>query len=116
MVPALITSITGLIVAVIVTVGQFLSARNDRALAHQEVDLLKKLQSGSQAAADLEMIINKRIDRWRAKYEGSISAANRSRNFLGIAAVTLILAIPMLFYLKPQEAWGGLSDLVVTMI
>lgn len=55
MVPALIA----LIGVVVVAVCQLVSARNDRALAHQEVDLLKKLQRGSHAATDLEMIICK---------------------------------------------------------
>jgi hypothetical protein len=70
-VPALITSVATLIGVVIVTVGQFVSARNDRALAHQEIDLLKKLQPDSPVASDLEMIIRKRIGKWRGRYEES---------------------------------------------
>jgi hypothetical protein len=115
-VPALITSVATLIGVVIVTVGQFVSARNDRALAHQEIDLLKKLQPDSPAASDLEMIIRKRIGKWRGRYEESRFAYIRSRNLVAMAAVAVTLAMPMLFYLKPEEALGGLPDLVRSMI
>jgi hypothetical protein len=115
MVPALITSIATLLGAVIYAVGQFVSNRNDRTLAQQEVDLLKKLQPGSQAQTDLEMIIRKRIGKWRERYEESHFAFNHARNFLVFAAVAVAMAMPMLFYLKPEEASGGLPDLIRAM-
>jgi hypothetical protein len=66
-VPALIALIGVIAAAVLQLLGQLASARNDRALAHQEVDLLQKLQARqprSQAATDLEVIVSRRIRKW----------------------------------------------------
>lgn len=41
--------------------------RNDRAITHQEVDLLAKLDPRSKAAQDLNEVIQARIGRWHAK-------------------------------------------------
>ena len=120
MVPATIAAIASVVAVVITAVGQLVSqlvsTRNDLALAHQEVDLLKKLQPGSQAETDLEMIIRKRIGKLRGRYDESRLAWNHAKNFLICAAVAVALAMPMLFYLKPEEAWGGLPDLLRSVI
>jgi Flp pilus assembly protein TadB len=65
MAPTLIAALTSVIVIMITTLGQWLSNRNDRALAHQEVELLKHLQPNSRAAKDLEEVIASRIDVWK---------------------------------------------------
>ena len=82
MVPALIA-----LIGVVVAVCQLVSARTDWALAHQEVDLIKKLQRGSHAANDLEMIISKRIGSWRGRHEASRVTVKWSAGLAAIASL-----------------------------
>jgi hypothetical protein len=53
MAPSVITVVGLILVALISSAGILLTTRNDRALTHQEVDLLKKLDPESRAAKDL---------------------------------------------------------------
>jgi hypothetical protein len=110
MVPALIALIGVAIATAGQLVGQFISARNDRALAHQEVDLLKKLQPGSQAAADLEIVIRTRIGKWRGRHEKRRVAQTRFWMRIAGAYAALTLGLLLLFYVKP-EARGELPTL-----
>jgi hypothetical protein len=111
MVPAVIAAIASVVVVVIATVGQLISSRNDRAMAHQEVDLLKKLRPDSQAATDLELIISKRIGSWRGKHEASRVALKWSAGFVASAYIAVALTSLLDFYLKPEKAWDGMSAL-----
>jgi hypothetical protein len=113
MIPALIALVGVLIATAGQLIGQLVSARNDRALAHQEVDLLKKLERG-QAAADLEAIINSRIRKWRRSYEVTRVTLKQAWALLGVASVAVALAIPLVLYVKP-EAWSGLPALARTI-
>jgi type II secretory pathway component PulL len=63
---ALITAVGLVLVSIVSVTGQWLTSRNDRTLTHQEVDLLKKLDPDSGAAADVTAVIQSRIASWKA--------------------------------------------------
>jgi hypothetical protein len=115
MVPAVVAAIASVVVVVIATVGQLISSRNDRALAHQEVDLLKKLQPESKAAADLELIISTRIRSWRGRREASRVALKWSAGLVTTAYVAIALVTLLDFYVMPERAWDGVSALARTI-
>jgi uncharacterized membrane protein YbjE (DUF340 family) len=102
---AAIAAMASVIVVVIATVGQVISARNDRALAHQEVDLLKKLQPGSKAATDLETVIGKRIGGWRAGHDASRFAFRVLWVSLVCALIVLTLSFGLDVHDDPERAW-----------
>jgi hypothetical protein len=67
----LIPVVGAVLVAVIAAGAQVISARNDRAQAHQEVDLLEKLRKldpTSDTATQLAEVVQARIGRWRQKF------------------------------------------------
>jgi hypothetical protein len=64
----LIPVVGAVLVAVIAAAGQVINSRNDRAQAHQEVDLLRKLDPTSDAAKELAAVVQARIGRWHRKF------------------------------------------------
>jgi Flp pilus assembly protein TadB len=90
MVPAAIAAASSVVVILITTVGQWLSNRNDRALAHQEVELLQKLQPNSRTAKDLEQVIASRIDAWKLRQQ---PAAVRHRAFAFWAILAYVFGV-----------------------
>lgn len=102
MITALIAAVATVIAAIIAVVGQMISNRNDRALAHQEVDLLKKLSPDSDAATHLEMVIERRIGQWRDKSEPYRVAQARGNRSLVFALAAIYLVLPLSLYLDPQ--------------
>ena len=92
--------------------GQLISTRNDRALAQQEVDLLKKLRPESRAAIDLEVVISSRIGKWRSKHQEWRIAANRALTYWAIAYVVSTLALLLVSAVTPDEAMEMLPSFV----
>ena len=61
---ALIAAAASVLAVLVSVVGTVINSRNDRALTHQEVDLLTKLQPDSKAARELHAVIEARINSW----------------------------------------------------
>jgi hypothetical protein len=67
----LIPVLGAVLVAVVAAAGQVINSRNDRAQAHQEVDLLQKLRQmdpTSDTAKQLDEVVQVRIGRWHRKF------------------------------------------------
>jgi hypothetical protein len=64
----LIPVVGAVLVAVIAAAAQVINSRNDRAQAHQEVDLLRKLDPTSDTAKELAAVVQARIGRWHQKF------------------------------------------------
>ena len=114
---ALLSNLGLIIVAVVTVGGQWVNSRNDRALAHQEVDLLKKLDDPtSSAAVDLNEVIEERLRVWKKR-------ARPSYRLLRTGYMTLFVAYVLVaaFQLAggPQEFqyvtyWSLLIAIIVT--
>ena len=95
---ALLSTLGLIIVAVVTVVGQWVSSRNDRALAHQEVDLLKKLDDPkSSAAVDLKAVIEDRLRVWKKR-------AQPSYRLLRTGYMTLFVAYLLVAAIRLLEA------------
>jgi Flp pilus assembly protein TadB len=64
----LIPVIGTVLAAVIAGAAQLINSRNDRAQAHQEVDLLLKLDPTSDTAKQLNQVVEARVQQWHAKF------------------------------------------------
>jgi cation transport ATPase len=116
---ALLSSLGLIIVAVVAVVGQWVNSRNDRALAHQEVDLLKKLDDPkSSAAVDLKEVIEERMRVWKKR-------ARPSYRLLRTGYMTLLVAYVLVAAFQllggPQEFpyvtyWALLIAIIVTLL
>jgi len=98
----LIPVVGAVFVAVIAAVAQVISSRNDRAQAHQEVDLLRKLDPTSDttkelaeaAAKELAEVVQARIGRWHQKFYKAtpkLEGSRRLRGWWGWEPVMFIL-------------------------
>lgn len=95
-------------------VGQLLTSRNDRALTHQEVDLLAKLDPASKAARDLNGVIEARVARWHKKaYKKDRQGREVKRRFYlepASAGSYVLLGLAMIgsFYIgQVLRTWTG---------
>jgi hypothetical protein len=68
---SLIPALASIAAIAITVVGQWINTRNDRVITNQELDLLKKLDPGSDAAKQLSQVIATRISDWHAKSQPS---------------------------------------------
>ena len=100
MLVALITAAGLVLVAAVSALGQWLNARNDRTLTHQEVDLLKKLDPMSEGANALAEVVELRIASWkkqealrqrRFKWRGS-TARQKALTLAVISSLILALS------------------------
>jgi hypothetical protein len=102
MIPALIAAAATVVVAVIAAVSQRKPTRSDLDLAHQEADLLRKLEAGSQSATELESLITKRIEDWRKRYEAPPNVIVLVIALCSLSLVCLEIAAVLFFYLSPE--------------
>jgi hypothetical protein len=74
--------------AVLVASGavQLINSRNDRAQAHQEVDLLLKLDPTRDTANQLNQVVQARVQSWHAKFYKNTRppVGSRRRTYRGI--------------------------------
>ena len=96
MTEAFLTSLGLIIVALVTVGGQWLNGRNDRALTHQEVDLLAKLNPDSLAAAQLRAVIQDRINRWHVRTRPWFQMYRRVWRTLGVGYLVLTVSILLL--------------------
>jgi len=91
----LIPMVGAVLVAVIAAAAQVINSRNDRAQAHQEVDLLRKLDPTSDTAKELAEVLQARIGRWHQKFYKATPKLEGSRrlrpSFEGVSVVIFVL-------------------------
>jgi hypothetical protein len=86
----LVPALASVIVIIITVTGQWINSRNDRNLANQEVEILKKLDSNSRTARELNEVIEFRVTRWHRK----IAQSRRSRwRAIALALAGYVLSV-----------------------
>lgn len=88
---AYLPSFVLIVVTIVGIAGTWFNNRNDRALAHQEADLAKKLIPSSEAAEQLNQVVAFRIYRWHNK----VVLSNAKYLWLGLTflGVSLLLTL-----------------------
>jgi hypothetical protein len=111
--PNLIAAIASIIVIVITVIGQWLNTRNDRNLANQELEILKKLDSNSQAARELSELIEFRIAKW---HKGIAISRRRVRSaivWFVIGYMLYLAAFQIAFREKDFDLWIMFGALIL---
>lgn len=87
--PTVLTFLGPILVALAAVFGGWLTSRNDRALALQELDLYKRLNPDSTTAKDLGTVIALRVSGWKKR---AIRSARRGRvTFRDVVTVFVFL-------------------------
>jgi hypothetical protein len=90
LIPVLVPALTSVIVVVITAVGQWINSRNDRSLANQELDALKKLDPETEAAQELTEVIQFRIAKWYARIAESRRALRDATIWSAVSGTFLV--------------------------
>ena len=93
------------VLAVFVTAfGQWLTSRNDRQLTLAELNLLSKMRPGSQPDRGLEVVIGRRVGRWRSASTYWRRMFRRSALVAGISMFFAVVYAALGVLLKPDTA------------
>jgi hypothetical protein len=85
------------LVAVIAAAAQVINSRNDRAQAHQEVDLLLKLDPTSDTAKQLFQVLQARVNRWHARFYKTTPVIVGKRRSGGVNRWLILLIVIVYF-------------------
>jgi hypothetical protein len=105
MATALISALASIVIVLITVVGQWIGSRNDRALTLQEVELLSRIDPTSEAAGDLNWVIDRRIAGWRSRYSPARALRRLTWRVTGLLMMYLIFGFAISFATGSLELW-----------
>jgi len=106
----LIPAIAVVLVGLFALLGQYLNARNDRAITLQELEILSKLRRNSTEAEELSALVSRRIARWHATKLGASALLSTMWYSLGAALIMLSLALVSASFIPGRDVGSFLQD------